>query len=107
MDLSIFPTEAAAVGTIAGAAILAMLFIEWIKKYLPDWRYTNLLALVLALVLVELAMLQIADELTLWQRLYRGFLLAFAGASLPTFGRELLLNLAGLAGIGPRSTPTK
>ena len=102
MDLSIFPTEASAVFTIAGAAVLTLLLIQWIKHYLPDWRWTNLLALGLTFVLVEIAAGAFVEGWTLWERLYRGFLIAFAGASLPTFGYELLMNLAGLAGVGPR-----
>jgi hypothetical protein len=103
MDFSLFPTDAKTVFTIGGAAVLTLLAIEWIKHLLPDWRLTNLAAFLVSLILVEIAAGAFIQEWTLWERLYKGFLVAFVGASLPTFGRESLLNLAGLAGLGPRA----
>jgi multisubunit Na+/H+ antiporter MnhB subunit len=98
-----FPINAAAVLTIAGAAILTALLGLWLKHYLPDWRFTNLLVLALAIVLVMLAQCVVTQWRPSGEALYAAFLVALAAASLATFGYETIVNALGLAGIGKRS----
>lgn len=103
MDLSIFPTTPAAVATVAGAAAVCMLVVQWLKGYIDDSRWYNLAGLVITFAIVEVAGLFLVDGPGLWERLFIGFLVALAGASLATFGYELVTNLAGKAGIGKRA----
>lgn len=102
IDFSQFPITPGLVYTVAGAAAVCVLLTQWLKHYLADWRYTNLLALGITLAVVEIAAALFVEGATLAERLYNGFLLALAGASLATFGYEALANLFGKAGIGPR-----
>jgi hypothetical protein len=104
MDLGIFPTTASAVVTIAGAAAVCVAITQWLKLYLSDWRYTNLLALGATFAIVEIAAAAFAAERAgALERAYGGFLVALFGASLATFGWELVSNLLGKAGVGPRA----
>jgi len=80
------------------AAVIAIAFTQWAKKYLGDWRYTQLLVLGCTVV-VELAVtfgLGSGD-------LPRALWAAFWGASIATFGYEAVSNWLGLAGIGSRA----
>jgi hypothetical protein len=101
--MDVFPTTPSVVYTIAGAAALGVLITAWLKKFLPDWRYTPLLCLGITFVLVEIAGGAFVHDVDIWERLYTGFLVALGGASLATFGREGLLNILGVAGVGARS----
>jgi hypothetical protein len=80
------------------AAALAGLLAQWLKAYLPDWRFTNLLVLALAIA-VEVCAAWLAGTQAWWSAAWLGFL----GASIATFGYEAVLNLFGLAGAGPRA----
>ncbi|MDI7277612.1 MAG: hypothetical protein QME94_16665 [Anaerolineae bacterium] len=80
------------------AAALAGLLAQWLKAYLPDWRFTNLFVLALA-VAAELAAAWVAGTRAWWAAAWLGFL----GASIATFGYEAVMNLFGLAGAGPRA----
>jgi len=102
-DLSVFPITAGTVRTVAGSAVLCVLFTQLIKVQLPDWRWTNLLAWGITFTVVQIAGVWFAVELTLAERIYNGFLVSVGGVSLATFGYETLMNLLGLAGVGPRS----
>ena len=103
MDTSVFPTTASAVYTVAGAAALCVMATAWLKRFLEDWRFTPLLALGITLVLVEIAAAAFITTAPFWERVYIGFLVAVAGASVGTFTRELLLGMLGVAGVGSRS----
>lgn len=100
MDFAQLPTTAQAVVSVGGATILCVALTQWLKKYLPDWRFTNLMAFVVTLVLVEIGGIILGGIIT--ERLYNGFLIALFGASLATFGYEAFSNLLGIAGIGSR-----
>jgi hypothetical protein len=89
--------------TVAGAAVVCVLLTQLLKHYLADWRFTNLLAWGLTLVVVEIAAVAFISGGTLWERAYNAFLMSLAGASLSTFGYEAVVNLLGKAGVGPRS----
>lgn len=80
------------------AAMICVLATQWLKRYLPDWRYTNLLALAVT-VGIELLAAGLAGESAWFAAAWAGIV----GASLATFGYEALANLAGRAGVGPRA----
>jgi len=86
--------------TVAGAAALCIMLTQWVKAYLHDWRWTNLLALGLTIALV-LAAAAVDGSVNI-EEAFAALLTALIGASLATFGYEAILNLLGLAGIGPR-----
>ena len=98
-----FPINAAAVVTIAGAAILTALLGLWLKHYLPDWRFTNLLVLALAIILVMLAQCVVTQWRPSGEALFSAGLVALVAASLATFGYETIVNALGKMGMGPRS----
>ncbi len=85
-------------GLLNPAVALAGLVAQWLKAYLPEWRYTNLLVLGLAIA-AELVATWLSGAHNWWGALWVGFL----GASVATFGYETIRNLAGLAGAGPRA----
>jgi hypothetical protein len=80
------------------AALVCLLATQWLKRYLPDWRPTNLLALAIT-VLVEVLSAALAGRGAWFSAAWAGVV----GASLATFGYEALTNLAGWAGVGPRA----
>ena len=84
-----FPLDPGGLLDPVAAAALAGLLAQWLKAYLPDWRYTNLLVLGLA-VAVELAAAAVSGTGNWWSALWAGFL----GASIATFGYETVRNLA-------------
>lgn len=86
--------------TVAGAALACVVLTQWAKHYLPDWRYTNLLALALTVALCETAVALYTSRAV--SDFFDGLLWALLGASLATFGYEAITNLLGIAGIGPR-----
>ena len=92
-----FPLDPAGLLDPAVAALLAGLLAQWLKGYLPNWRYTNLLVLALA-VAAELAAAALAGH-NWWGAAWSGFL----GASIATFGYETIENLGGAAGLGARA----
>lgn len=103
IDLNSFPITPAMAFTVAGAAAICVLLTQMLKHYLADWRFTQLLAWGITLVVVEIAGAAFVTEASLWERVYNGFLISLAGTSLATFGVEGVLNLLGAAGVGPRS----
>lgn len=98
-----FPISASAVLTIAGAAILVALLGLWLKHYLTDWRFTNLLVLGLAIAIVVLAQCVVTNWQPSGEALFSAFLVALVAASLATFGYETIANTLGRMGLGPRS----
>ena len=107
MDLSIFPTTASGVFTVAGAAIICVLVVQWLKGYVTDSRWYNLAGLLITFAIVEVAGMFLVETASAGERLFIGFLVALAGASMATFGWETITNLAGKAGVGPRAALTK
>lgn len=103
IDMSQFPITPQMAYTVAGSAVICVLLTQLLKHYLADWRYTNLLAWGLTLVLVEAAAALFIGSASLGERMYNAFLISVAGASLATFGYELIVNLLSKAGIGPRA----
>ena len=101
--MELFPITSATLWTLAGAAVWAVLMTTWVKHYLPDWRWTNLLALGLTLVAMVPIGLFLIEAGSAGERIVQSVLMSVIGTSLATWGREGLLNLVGLAGVGPRS----
>ena len=111
ISVELFPTTETALFTVVGAIVFCVLVTQWIKSYLPDWRYTGLLAFGLAALFVEIAgllMLFTPDgapvvAYAILRQLLIGLLIAFVAASIATYGYEQVVNLLGAAGVGPRS----
>ena len=83
-----FPLDPGGLLDPVAAAALAGLLAQWLKAYLPSWRYTNLLVLGLA-VTIELAATIVSGAGNWWGALWVGFL----GASIATLGYETVKNL--------------
>lgn len=98
MDVLELPLLAEGFLDVRVAAIVCVLATQWLKGYLGDWRYTNLLALGIT-VGVELLAAGLAGEGAWFAAAWAGVV----GASLATFGYEALTNMAGRAGVGPRA----
>lgn len=98
-----FPVSSEALLTLFGAVIVAIIAGLWLKRYLPDWRYTPLVVL----ACTELVLLLVLFATTNWrpgsEQLVSVALMALFGASLETFGYEAIVNALGLAGFGHRS----
>ena len=98
-----FPITSEALLTLFGAVIVAIIAGLWLKRYLPDWRYTPLVVL----ACTELVLLLVLFATTGWrpgsEQLVSVALMALFGASLETFGYEAIVNALGLAGVGHRS----
>ena len=98
-----FPISSEALLTLFGAVIVAIIAGLWLKRYLPDWRYTPLVVL----ACTELVLLLVLFATTGWrpssEQLVSVALMALFGASLETFGYEAVVNALGLAGFGHRS----
>lgn len=95
--MAAFPLEPESMLNVAAAAALAALLTQWLKVYLPEWRYTNLLVLGLA-VGIELSAAWLSGAHTWWGAVWAGFI----GASVATFSYETVMNLLGVAGAGAR-----
>jgi hypothetical protein len=98
-----FPVTSAMLWTLGGATVWAVLMSQWIKHYLPDWRWTNLLTLGLTLALIMPVGVFIVAQGAIGERIVQSLLMSFAGASFACYGYEFVLNGLGLAGIGQRS----
>lgn len=97
------PLNATSALTLVGATALAMLFSQWLKKYLGDWRFTGLLTLALAEGASLGALLVVAKGRPDGEAWFAAALIGFLGASVAVFGYEQLANFLGFVGIGPRS----
>jgi hypothetical protein len=100
------PITAGALATFAGALFIAVVAGLWVKRFLPDWRWTPLAVLVVTVGLViggtALARAAAGDALRGRDTALAAFWGLFA-ATLETFGYEAVVNALGLAGIGKRS----
>lgn len=98
-----FPIDVGALLTIAGAAVFASVVGQWLKSYLSEWRYTNLLVLALAEIAAVTAQCIAMDWVPTGAGIYSAVLIGLFGATLATFGYETVANLLGKAGIGQRA----
>jgi hypothetical protein len=97
-----FPIDVASFLTLGGVTAFTALAMQWLKKYLPDWRFTNLVALVLALITAEGAQWVIKGAGITGGDVFVAALIGFGGASIATFGYETVSNVTGILGKGKR-----
>lgn len=83
--------------TVPMAALVTIIATQWLKHYLPDWRFTPLLALVLAIVTQVVAVTIVGSGLY-----FEAVGVGALGATLAVFGYETIVNLLAFAGVGPR-----
>ncbi len=98
-----FPLSSAAMLTVVGSTAFATIMGMWLKAYLKDWRFTNLLVLSLGLLFAGLAQCIASAWRPTGEALLAAFLIGLIGASLATFGYETVVNLLGKFGSGRRS----
>jgi hypothetical protein len=98
-----FPITVSAFLTIAGTALFAGIALEWLKRYNGEWRFNQLIALVLAVVAALVAQCIAAQWKPGGAALFEAVLMGFFGASVATFGYEGLVNVLGLMGFGKRA----
>lgn len=98
-----FPLDPTALLTVLGMALLSGLVSQWLKAYLPDWRWTNVMVLVVAEVLAVITQLVYTNFHPTAVAMWSACLVAFFGASVATFGYETIINLLGTMGVGRRS----
>lgn len=98
-----FPIDIGALLTVVGSAAFASVVGQWLKSYLSEWRYTNLLVLALAEIAAVTAQFIAADWHPSAAAIYAAVLIGLFGATLATFGYETVVNLLGKAGIGQRA----
>jgi len=97
-----YPTTLGSFLTVAGVAFFGSAATQWLKRYLPNWRWTQLLVLGLC----EVASLAAGWISTRGQlngtNLFYVLMTGFWGATLACFGYEALSNWLGLLGLGKR-----
>jgi hypothetical protein len=84
--------------TVGMAALVTVIATQWLKRFLPDWKFTPLLALVLA-VGTQMAAVALSGS-GLW---FEAAGVGALGATLAVFGYEAVVNGLAFAGIGPRA----
>ena len=97
-----FPITGEALLTVLGSAAFAVVISMWLKHYLADWRFTNLLVLGISELFAVAARLIVGGPVD-GPGILGAVLVGLAGATLATYGYETVTNLLGLAGIGRRS----
>jgi len=97
-----FPINAGMLYSAVGSIAFAVIMTQWLKQYLQDWRFTSLLCLFFAVVF-EFVAAWISQKGMNAEIAFAAFLLGVLGASVATFGYEMVVNLLGKAGVGPRS----
>ncbi len=104
MDMVIeFPITPDGALTLFGAATFAAIAGMWLKNYLADWRWTNLLILLIGeLVTCGAQLINTLGQPTAAQ-MFTAVAVGFFGASVATFGWETVSNILGLIGVGKRS----
>ena len=98
-----FPVDPAALLTVAGMALLSGLIGEWLKRHIPDWRWTNVVVLVVAEVVAIVTQLVATNFKPSALAIWAAMIVAFFGASVATYGYETIFNILGFLGVGKRS----
>lgn len=102
-EVVIYPTTTALFLKVAGVALFAGAVTTWLRKFLPDWRLTPVLVLVLAMAAsVTAAVIQFRAALT-WSRVFSACAAGFWGATLATFGYEGIANILSFINLRPRT----
>lgn len=97
-----YPTTVQAFLTVASVALFGGLVAQWLKLYLPDWRFTQLLVLVLCIGAAVVAQFIDAAWNPAADSLWDAVMIGFFGATLATFGYETIKNVLGKLGAGNR-----
>lgn len=97
------PIDVYAFAQVAGVAVFVGVVLQWAKKLLGDWRWTNLLGLVLGEVASVVAGIIIFGGKPSADVIFSSLMIGFFGASVACFGYEGLLNIIGMLQFGPRS----
>ena len=98
-----YPIDVSAFLTVAGVALFASAVTQWLKSYLADWKWTQLLVLILSMVGAGLAGFIDASWHPTANAVFSAVVVGFWGATVATFGYEAVQNWRGLIGAGPRS----
>jgi len=85
------------------AALVAQMIALWLRQYLNDWRWRDILLLLLCIT-VQLCAAAASSHLNTSEELFSVIWLGFIGASVATFGYETIVNLLGILNGGPRAT---
>lgn len=97
-----FPVTPEAVLTVAGIAAVTYVVTALLKVYLTNWRFTNLLAWVVATVVSVVAAVGVAGWNPYKADYFRAAMTALFGVGLATFGHEFFSNMLGYFGVGSR-----
>jgi uncharacterized protein (DUF486 family) len=97
-----FPVTPEATLTVVGIAFVTYVVTALLKQYLPDWRFTNLLAWGIAFVVAFVAAVGVAGWNVYKADLFKAFMTALFGVGLATFGHEFMANMLGYFGVGTR-----
>ena len=99
----IYPTTTALFLKVAGIALFAGAVTTWLRKFLPDWRLTPVLVLVVSIATSAAAAgIQYAGDVT-WSRFFSACANGFWGATLATFGYEGIANILSFINVRPRT----
>ena len=97
-----YPVTVEALLTVLGVALFGSAVTQWLKKYLSDWRWTQLVVLGTCEVASIAAGWISAEGHMTYNQLMNSLMTGFWGATLATFGYEAVQNWRGLLGQGPR-----
>ena len=98
-----YPTTIEAFLTVAGVGLFGGLVTQWLKLYLPDWRFTQLLTLIICIVAAVLASLIQSAWNPVPENVWQAIMMGFFGACAATFGYEGIQNVRGKLKAGPRA----
>ena len=100
--MSVYPTTTEAFLEVAAVAVFAGAVTQWLKRYLPDWKLTPVVALVVAECTAIVAGSIRAGGLMLWSEGFESIMTGFWGATLATFGYEAIANILAWIGVAQR-----
>ena len=101
--MTIFPITFETVLTLAGGCVIAAIAGLWLKRYLPDWRFTPLMVMVVVEVVLVLIQTVASALQPTGEEIVRVLLIGLQSSTLETFGYEVIVNALGLMGVGTRS----
>lgn len=97
-----YPVTVEALLTVGGVALFGSAVTQWLKHYLKEWRYIQLLVLVICIIASIVAGFIDAAWHPTDSAFLNALMTGFWGATLATFGYEAVQNWRGLIGAGPR-----
>lgn len=102
MDIE-FPVDVYAFAAPFGVAVFVAIVLQWLKHYLPDWRWTNLVGLGLGEIAAVVASTIIFGGKPGPDVIFAAIMIGLFGSSLATFGYEGITNILGMLNVGGRS----